>query len=59
MLRISAMSPLQYLQGHVAITSSRCLLYNQVFNRHRKELDDEETDRRMSGQVRILKSFKT
>ncbi|XP_049798485.1 ensconsin [Schistocerca nitens] len=51
---LNKMSPLQYLQSHVDVSSGRKLLYNMVFNRHREELDDEDTDRRMKGENVVI-----
>ncbi|XP_049857457.1 serine/arginine repetitive matrix protein 1 [Schistocerca gregaria] len=51
---LNKMSPLQYLQSHVDVSSGRKLLYNMVFNRHKEELDDEDTDRRMKGENVVI-----
>lgn len=50
------MTPMEYLQKHISITSGRRLLYNRVFNRHKKEVDEDEeeaniNERKISGQV--------
>lgn len=46
------MTPMEYIQENVSITSSRRLLYNCIFNRHKVEFEeDEEQQRIMSGKV--------
>jgi hypothetical protein len=47
---VSAMTPMQYIQRYIYISSGRRQLYNSVFNRH-KEAEDDETERRIRGQV--------
>ncbi|PSN50040.1 hypothetical protein C0J52_04208 [Blattella germanica] len=52
---LNTMTPMEYIRNYVAISSGRRLLYNRVFNRHRKVLEEEEdgdaqTDRYMLGQ---------
>lgn len=58
------MTPLKYVRKHISITSKRRLLYNRVFNRHRKEVDPDEvepdnTERVISGQVMFQQLFFT
>ncbi|PSN51473.1 hypothetical protein C0J52_00707 [Blattella germanica] len=54
---LNTMTPMEYIRNYVSISSGRRLLYNRVFNRHRKVLEEEEeedddaqTDRYMLGQ---------
>uniref|UniRef100_A0A1B6E6S1 Uncharacterized protein n=1 Tax=Clastoptera arizonana TaxID=38151 RepID=A0A1B6E6S1_9HEMI len=56
---LNTMTPIEYVQKHVAITSGRRLLYNRVFNRHKKEIDEDEEDvdvneRKLSGMKMII-----
>lgn len=39
---VSAMTPLQYIQRYVYISSGRRQLYNTVFNRHKEELEERQ-----------------
>jgi hypothetical protein len=48
---VSAMTPMQYIQGYVYISSGRRQLYNTVFNRHKEEVEEDETERRILGKV--------
>jgi hypothetical protein len=48
---VSAMTPMQYIQGYIYISSGRRQLYNTVFNRHKEEAEEDETERRLLGQV--------
>lgn len=58
----SAMTPLEYVSKHISITSGCKLLYNTVFNRHKRDADEEEDadtlDRRISGEVGIFQVLK-
>jgi hypothetical protein len=49
-LNVSAMTPIQYVQRYIYISSGRRQLYNTVFNRHKAEVQDE-AERRILGQV--------
>lgn len=56
-----AMTPLEYVNKHISITSGCKLLYNTVFNRHKRNVDEEDTesqDRRMYGEVDVIQILK-
>ncbi|XP_054289525.1 uncharacterized protein LOC129004850 isoform X2 [Macrosteles quadrilineatus] len=42
--QLNTMTPLEYVQRHISITSHRRLLYSRVFNRHKKQIDLEDTE---------------
>ncbi|GJQ80920.1 hypothetical protein Trydic_g4737 [Trypoxylus dichotomus] len=47
---LSIMKPMDYIKENISITSSRKLLYNCIFNRHKVEFEEEEEKERiMSG----------
>lgn len=48
---VSAMTPTQYIQSYISISSGRRQLYNRIFNRHKENMEDSKTDRQMLGQV--------
>lgn len=48
-------TPMDYIKENVHITSSRRLLYNCIFNRHKVEFEEEdEQERIMSGKVSLI-----
>lgn len=51
---LNTMTPLEYVSKHIAITSGCKLLYSTVFNRHKRDVDEEEDtdslDRRIYGE---------
>lgn len=48
------MTPMDYIKENISVTSSRKLLYNCIFNRHKIEYEEDEGDRIMAGKVYIL-----
>lgn len=45
------MTPMQYIQRYIYISSGRRQLYNTVFNRHKEKVEEDETERQILGQV--------
>ncbi|XP_063216704.1 uncharacterized protein LOC134527719 isoform X2 [Bacillus rossius redtenbacheri] len=50
---LETMKPIEYVEKHVLISSGSLLLYNRVFNRHKEELDEDESERKILGKSMI------
>ncbi|XP_069701857.1 uncharacterized protein [Periplaneta americana] len=46
---LNTLTPMEYMKSYISISSARLQLYNIVFNRHREELDEDETKRLILG----------